>query len=82
MVESRHLKDTYRNNLIAKAQPNNSFNPTLASESSTIKLSGFWYLACIALASGGLIRALGGFQCIKSEEMSFTLHEEAEWNAT
>ncbi len=39
--------------------PSNSFNPTLASEAFIIKLAGFCYLACSALASGGLIRALG-----------------------
>jgi hypothetical protein len=41
-------------------QHNNSFNPTLASESVIIKFGGFWYLVCDALASVGLIRALGG----------------------
>jgi hypothetical protein len=40
------------------AAPNNSFNPTLASELFIIKLRDFCYLACGALASGGLIRAL------------------------
>jgi len=40
------------------AAPNNSFNPTLASELFIIKLAGSCYLACSALASGGLIRAL------------------------
>jgi hypothetical protein len=43
------------------APSNNSFNPTLASESFIMKLGGFCYLACSVLASGGLIRALGRF---------------------
>jgi hypothetical protein len=29
--------------------------PTLASESFIIKLSGFWYVVAVALASGGLV---------------------------
>jgi hypothetical protein len=33
--------------------PNNSFQPTLASESFIIKFRGFGYAVCIALASGG-----------------------------
>jgi hypothetical protein len=41
------------------AMPNNSFNPTLASESFMLKLDGFSYVVCGALASVGLIRALG-----------------------
>ena len=45
--------------------PNNSLNPTLASESFIIKVGGFCYLACSALASGGLIRALGVSCCRK-----------------
>jgi len=36
-----------------KAAPNNGMHPTLASEGLIIKLAGFWYLACCALASGG-----------------------------
>jgi hypothetical protein len=39
--------------------PNNLFNPTLASGAFIIKLRGFCYLVCGALAPGGLIRALG-----------------------
>jgi hypothetical protein len=38
---------------INTAAPNNSFQPTLASEPFIIKLAGFWYLACGALASVG-----------------------------
>ena len=38
----------------ASPASNNSFNPTLASEFVIIKLSGFCYLVCSALASGGL----------------------------
>jgi hypothetical protein len=41
------------------APSNNSLNPTLASEAFIIKVGGFWYLVCCALAAGGLIRALG-----------------------
>ena len=44
---------------------NNSFNPTLASESFIIKSGGFRYLACCARASGGLIRALGAYLMLK-----------------
>jgi hypothetical protein len=33
-----------------KGQPNNSFNPTLASGSFIIKLGGFWYVIADALA--------------------------------
>ncbi len=47
------------------AQPNKSFNPTLASESFIIKLAGFWYVVAVALASVGLIRALACFFCLK-----------------
>jgi hypothetical protein len=42
----------------AATPPNNSLNPTLASESFIIELRDFCYLACSALASVGLIRAL------------------------
>jgi hypothetical protein len=42
------------------APPNNSFNPTLASESFMLKLSDSCYVVAVALASGGLIRAFGG----------------------
>jgi hypothetical protein len=35
------------------AAPNNSFQPTLASEPFMLKLRGFGYLVCSALASGG-----------------------------
>jgi hypothetical protein len=35
------------------ALPNNSFQPTLASESFIIKLRGFGYVVCSALASVG-----------------------------
>jgi hypothetical protein len=41
-----------------EGQPNNSFNPTLASGVLIIELGVFCYLACGALASVGLIRAL------------------------
>jgi hypothetical protein len=34
-------------------------NPTLASEAFIIKMDDFWYVMCGALASVGLIRALG-----------------------
>jgi hypothetical protein len=33
--------------------PNNSFQPTLASESLMLKLRRFWYVVAVALASGG-----------------------------
>jgi hypothetical protein len=47
-----------RNGFVIQPPPNNSFNPTLASEPFIIKFGGSCYLACGALASGGLIRAL------------------------
>ncbi len=44
---------------LRRTKSNNSFNPTLASELFIIKLGGFCYVASSALASVGLIRALG-----------------------
>ncbi len=35
------------------AAPNNSFQPTLASEPFMLKLRGFGYVVAITLASGG-----------------------------
>ena len=44
---------------------NNSFQPTLASEPLMLKLCGFGYLVAVALASGGLIRALGAYLLVR-----------------
>jgi hypothetical protein len=52
------------------APPNNSFNPTLASEPFIIKLGDFCYLAICALASVGLIPALDA--CMKPMRVKLT----------
>jgi hypothetical protein len=44
----------------AVAPPDNSFDPTLAGGALINKSAGFYYPACHAPASGGLVRALGG----------------------
>jgi hypothetical protein len=51
--------------IVNARKPNNSFNPTLASEFFIIKLCGFCRLVAVALASGGLIRALC---CLQADE--------------
>jgi hypothetical protein len=68
-----------RSAAVREARSNNSFNPTLASESFIIKLCGFCYLVYYALASGGLIRALDTLRLVNAlDHPSRTAHEPSQ----